>query len=167
VFVTAIAASLAAEVQVPSSDVDQTGLQDLIAHASIARKGEPLQVGMQLKIAARPNSEGASKTLGTSRRWSVVVQSRGASGLVVGFGIFRLPAGAELRSTSLRTDLVLGPDTSREARAHGQFWSPPIEGDRVLIELFWPESLDPQEPDLMLNLVSHGSRAIGPIGEDR
>jgi hypothetical protein len=34
-------------------------LQDLIAQASIARKGEPLQVGMQLKIAARPNSEGA------------------------------------------------------------------------------------------------------------
>jgi hypothetical protein len=34
-------------------------LQDLIAQASIARKGEPLQVGMQLTIAARPNSEGA------------------------------------------------------------------------------------------------------------
>jgi hypothetical protein len=166
VFSLAIAAARGAEVQVPTLEVDQTDLDALIAQASITRKGEPLQVGLQLKIAARPTSEGVWETVDAGRRWSVVVQSPGARWLVLGFGIFRLPAGAELQLTSLRTHRVHGPYTTREERAHGQFWSPPIEGDRVLIELFWPKSLDPQEPDLMLNLVSHGFRAIGPIGKD-
>ncbi len=154
---------------VPHILLDQTGLADAIARSAPPRKGEPLIVGEPLKVLITPRAGGLWEDVAGGTLWRITLQSPGAKWLVLAFGQFRLPPGAKLWVYDPRRDSgpgLLGPYERKDVREHGQLWVPPLAGDTATVELFWPASLKDVEPDLTLNLVSHGHRAIGPIGQD-
>ena len=59
---------------------------------------------------------------------------------------------------------VLGPYGAADVRDHGELWSVPIEGDTMLVELYWPAKLRGEQPRVHLGTVSHGYKPFGSIG---
>jgi subtilisin-like proprotein convertase family protein len=60
----------------------------------------------------------------------------------------------------------MGPYTSHDIRRHGELWFPPIAGDTLVVDLYWPEELIGVEPALHLGTVSHGYKPFGVIGRE-
>jgi len=95
--------------------------------------------------------------------WRLRVRSADALWLVLGFRTFRPLPGARMHVFDRDRETVLGPFTAGDIREHRQLWTPPIDGDEVVIELYWPEGLRGVAPDIVLSTVSHGYKsAWGP-----
>ncbi len=84
--------------------------------------------------------------------------------MVLGFGEFDLQPGARLNVYDPDRVRAVGPYTSADIQPHGELWTPPIDGDRVVVELFWPRALAGQEPNLRLTNVSHGYKSFALRG---
>ncbi|MCU0230412.1 MAG: trypsin-like peptidase domain-containing protein [Acidobacteria bacterium] len=139
----------------------------LVAERAAARKPLPLRVGWPMEVDLGPAAGGSWSDVPGGRVWRLVVHSRGALWLVLGFGNFTLQRGGELRIFSPDGASRLGPYTVDDVRPHGQLWTPPLAGETVVVELFWPEALAGEAPRLHLGTVSHGYRAVFGIGEGK
>ncbi len=98
------------------------------------------------------------------RLWRLRIRTVGALWTVLGFDVFRLQVGGELRVYDPAGKTVMGPYTAADIRRHGQLWFPPIAGDELVVELYWPVELREVQPRLHLGTVSHGYKAFGLIG---
>lgn len=69
----------------------------------------------------------------------MAIVSEGARQLRVRFTSADIPRGAKLYVSSLRNRAeIYGPYEGRGPSGDGAFWSPPVDGDGVLIEYFYP-----------------------------
>lgn len=95
-------------------------------------------------------------------RWQLPVHSPGALSLSLAFSSFELPPGARLwiRSGAGETAEVSGPFTRADQDAHGELWTPPMAGERLLIELDSPIA-DLDDIVLRLSRVHHGYAGFG------
>lgn len=155
----------ASRVQVwnaPPVDVSRLLAED---EANRSTPGAPLRLGWSIKAGLSPDNSGTWETLPSGDRiWRLVVRSEGARWLVLGFGTYRLQPGGRLEVHDPARRTVLGPFTSEHVRADGQLWLPPIEGDSVVLELFWPKQLAGVTPNIHLGKVSHGYQPWGGVG---
>lgn len=72
----------------------------------------------------------------------LAVISEGARQVRVHFEQVDLPKGAKLYVSSLKNpNEIYGPYTGRGLSNDGSFWTPPIEGEGVLIEYYRPRSV--------------------------
>lgn len=115
-----------------------------------------LDVGVGRAVSAA-HVEAAPEWVAAPGGWSSqwLVTSTGASALRIGVAAKRLPDGAELRfSGKDRSDVVYGPFGPKDVLAMGAtFWSPVLEGETALVELFVPEAA--QRPALAIDRLSH------------
>jgi hypothetical protein len=98
-------------------------------------------------------------------RWRMELQSDGALWTMVGFDLFRLERGASLRVYAPDGRAGLGPYTAADVRPHGELWLPPVAGDRLVVELDWPDEQRPTTVPVHLGTVTHGFLPWGGIGE--
>ncbi len=93
--------------------------------------------------------------------WNLRFQSENATDINFGFTKFHLPKGAELYFISFADDPVYydGPYTYKDNREYNQFWSAPLPGGDVAIELFVPENVS-KNIELELTKVSTGFRDV-------
>ncbi len=125
----------------------------------------PLRVGFRFETDLAPAGAGTWEDLGEGDRlWRLRLRSAGALWLVAGFDSFRLQDGGALWIYAARGATVLGPFTASDVRDHGELWTPPIEGDEIVLELYWPAARRGEMPRLHLGTVSHGYRPFGTIG---
>ena len=137
----------------------------LVREDSNAPPGTARRVGYPLKADLTPRNSGTWEELeGGDRLWRLRVQAPGAMWTVVGLETFRLRPGARLLAYDPSGERLLGPFTTDDVRGHGQLWLPPIEGDTVVLELTWPESLSGTRPRLRVGTVSHGYKELGGFG---
>jgi hypothetical protein len=123
------------------------------------------RLGYPMKADITPESDGLWEDLPTGGRvWRVRVATPGALWTVLGFGTFRLRPGGELFVYDEGRQTLIGGFTSVDIRPHGQLWMPPVEGDSVVVELYWPETLRGETPNLHLGTVSHGYKTWGTFG---
>lgn len=103
---------------------------------------------------------------GGGRLWRLRVHSNEAMTLNFGFSRFELPEGARLWLYTPNRELIAGPYTRVNRAPNGEFWTPIISGDEVVIELFVPEG---EEADVVIHRVNHGYRDMdgGPSGLDK
>lgn len=119
----------------------------------------PMLAGVPIRAGLSPATAGVWRPRpGGGRVWSLEVRSADALWLGLGFEGFRLPEGASLEVTDAagRPVAVRGP---ADARADGQLWLPPADGDTLRIELTWPASQADRMPGLTLTTVTHGFRS--------
>ena len=142
-------------------------LQQLLAEdrANRSRKDIPYRIGFPMTVDFTPANSGTWEDLrGGGRVWRFVVSSDAAIWVVLGFDVYDLPEGASLFVYDPAQKTVQGPYTVSDVREHHQLWTPPIEGDTLVVELNWPDKLKGSEPKLHLGTVSHGYKPFGTIG---
>nr|MCU0231742.1 proprotein convertase P-domain-containing protein [Acidobacteriota bacterium] len=126
--------------------------------------GTPLRIGFRMATDLSPASAGTWEDLKDGGRiWRLSLRSAGALWIVLGFDEFRLEDGATLfvYDPALKSPRSY---TAADVRPHGELWTPPIEGDELVVELLWPAKLAGVEPRLHLGAVSHGYLPFGTIG---
>lgn len=103
-------------------------------------KGQPLQVGIARTLALDPTMQGVWFDLGNAGRAMLLgIVSEGAAQLRVQFTATDLPTGAKLFVRSMNnTDEVYGAFEGRGALGNGEFWTPPVRGDSIVIEYIDP-----------------------------
>lgn len=145
-----------------SPPVDARALREDAARGG--KTGTPLRIGFRMAADLSPATAGAWEDLDNGDRiWRLRVRTAGALWVVLGFDQFRLEPGATL---FVYDPALQAPRsyTAADVRDHGELWTPPIEGDELVVELLWPAELAGVEPRLHLGAVSHGFLPFGTIG---
>lgn len=88
----------------------------------------------------------------------LAVESENAFTLNLVFEKFYLPAGAEMFITGEKE--VFGPVTSQSNQASGAYATWPMDGSRLIVEVWVPESVS-ELPVIQLESVVHGFRVAG------
>ncbi len=106
-------------------------------------------------------SHGAWTDVPGGQIWNLRFKSENATDINFGFTKFNLPQGVELYLMSFADDPVYydGPYTSQDNKSHQQFWSAPLPGGDVALELFVPNGVTAQI-ELALTKVSTGFRDV-------
>ena len=92
--------------------------------------------------------------------WTLHIKSPNAFSLNLGFTKFYLPQTARLKIFTPDQKTVLGPFTSSDNDDHGQFWTPLLDGDEVVLKLV----ISPQQInalDFELGYVNHDYLGFG------
>lgn len=94
--------------------------------------------------------------------WRQRISSPDAYSLSLGFTDFYLPPSSALFISDLERSFVIGPITQKDNDVHGEWWSPIIPSDEVVIELQIDE---PELSELKLNLsqVNHDFSGLGSV----
>lgn len=126
------------EIKLRSSDIYRLAPENSRA----ARKGptKKIQVGNVRSISLNPLTQSRCFDLGNAGHAALMaVVSSGARQVRIHFTKTALPDGARLFVYSLNNvSEIYGPYELRGPSGSGDFWSPPVEGDGVVIEYYSP-----------------------------
>ena len=137
----------------------ETGVVDSIREQNTRALTKRLQIGVARDVVAAPAASAAlawtAVSGGTAAQWRV--SSNGAAALRIGFDVSRLPEGVELRFVSdSESGPVYGPFTRHDvAQADETYWSPVLEGESAIVELFVPATLSSADAGVRIVQVSH------------
>lgn len=107
-------------------------------------------------------SSGTWQDLPDGRLWRLRIHTPGAVSHNLGITRFDLPEGAKLWIYDPAGKHVEGPYT-RKNRSHlGSLWTPMIEGDEIVVELFVPSGAS--QPAVLIGKVNKGYRGFGKVG---
>ncbi|MGD8376442.1 MAG: proprotein convertase P-domain-containing protein [Acidobacteriota bacterium] len=152
-----VAAWLSPPVDVPALRAEDEANRDL--------PGIPLRIGFPMATDLNPGNSGTWEELPDGGRlWRLRVGTEGALWIVLGFDQFKPQPGAELWVYPPLGQDPMGPFTAADIRSHGELWFPPIAGDELVVELYWPAALRGEKPEVHLGTVSHGYEPFGVIG---
>jgi hypothetical protein len=104
-------------------------------------KGKRMQIGMvrQLEQQVSKFSQGDIFTVANGEVWTAQIISEAALQTRLRFNKMNLPQGAKLFVYSAKNPSeVYGPYENRGESDNGDFWTPPIEGDSIIVEYFEP-----------------------------
>jgi hypothetical protein len=87
--------------------------------------------------------------------WRLVLESPDAASISLQFSDFALAEDAQLWLYSPDGDSQQGPYGAEQANALGEFWSPIVQGDTVVLEL---ETSQPQANNLVISTLGHGTK---------
>ena len=92
---------------------------------------------------------------GSAAQWKIV--SGGAAALRVGLDASGLGEGVELRfASTAEPGVVYGPFTRHDvAELAATYWSPVLEGESAIVEVFVPDALSPADANVQVVEVSH------------
>lgn len=99
-----------------------------------------------------------------SRVWRLRVHAPGATDLNFGFSRFDLAPGATLHIWSEDHEYFQGPYTSSDVSHAGDFWTPVVPGDRVVVELWEPAGAEAAS-ELVIGRVGRGYRDLFRLEE--
>ena len=116
-------------------------LPPLNRDATAQGKGRPLQVGVTRPLALDPLAKSKWFSLGRGGQvGGFGIISAGALQLSVHFINVALPRGAKIFISSMKNpDEFYGPFEGRGPSGDGTFWTPPVEGEGVIVEYFTPD----------------------------
>lgn len=116
-------------------------LPPLNADARVQEKGRPLQIGVTRPLSLDPLAKSKWFSLGRGGQVGVFgIISAGALQLRVHFINAALPRGAKIFISSMKNpDEFYGPFEGRGPSGDGTFWTPPVEGEGVIVEYFTPD----------------------------
>lgn len=120
-----------------------------------------LRVGISQPVQLRPQTDGTWEDLPDGQRlWRLVVDSPNATDLRFGFSIYQLPKGATLTFVNNAGHTYDGPYDDTDGTPEGQFWTVPVAGSAITLELLLPADTVLADNALVLASVSTGYRNI-------
>ena len=151
----------------PASSERTSKLAALNRDGKTAGRPQFIGFGRELPSASRDvrlDSLGWSTVEGGARAARVDVGSGGAAAIRVALRMTGVPDGLVVRfaaaGATVAVDSVAATEIAATARRHGEYWSPVIEGERVVIELEAPAGAALAGAKLELVRVSH--LVVGP-----
>ncbi len=96
----------------------------------------PKRFAEPIDVDIRPEKDGSWETVEEGFLvWRIVLESRSAHSLNLGFSDFVLPGSAQLFIYNELLTEVLGPFTQKDNDDHRQLWTPIVTGDAIVVEL--------------------------------
>jgi lysyl endopeptidase len=114
----------------------------------------PKRFAVAVAAAFTLDNSGTWQTLADGRIWRLRIQSPGAKSHNLGFTRFEMPEGAKMWVYDPKHTHVEGPYTSRHRSQKGSLWTPVIEGDQIVVELFVPDGVS--QPVVLIGRVNQG-----------
>jgi len=103
-------------------------------------------------------NSGTWQILPDGRLWRLVIKSPGATSLSLGLTHFDMPEGVKLWIYDPARTHVEGPYTARNRSHAGRLWTPIIEGDGIVVEVYVPAGV--AQPVIEIGKVNHGYRGL-------
>jgi hypothetical protein len=125
----------------------------------------PQRFAVTQDVAFDLRNSGTWQNLPDGRLWRLRIHSPGAVSHNLGITRFGLPDGAKLWIYDPARKQVEGPYTSRNRSHHGRLWTPIIEGDEIVVELFVPTGAS--RPVVGIGKVNKGYRSFLKEGADK
>jgi hypothetical protein len=145
----------------PALDVERLRAEDRERGKNPQHPG-PMRFAVSADVTYALGSSGTWQTLPDGRLWRLRIQSPGAKSMNLGFTRYEMPEGAKLWVYDPGHTDVEGPYTSRHRSELGSLWTPVIQGDEIVIELFVPTGA--REPVLEIGKVNQGYRSLEKAG---
>jgi hypothetical protein len=121
---------------------------------------QPLRFAEPATVQFTLRNSGTWRTLAdSSRLWRLRIQSGAAKNINLGITRFDMPAGAKLWIYNPAQNEVDGPYTAEHRSRHGRLWTPMIQGDEIVVEVFVPAGV--AEPVIEIGRVNRGYRNFG------
>lgn len=143
----------------PSIDNDKLINEDLLNQD----KGNPLRIGVNHNVNLNMNNSGRWDILPNGDRfWRLALKSQDATSLHLNMDKFQIPQGAEVFLYTPDHQDVAGKYDSRSTLENGNFYSPDIPGDQLILEYFQPSSVT-GKPEISIYQVGHMYRSTNEI----
>ncbi len=126
------------QIAVPQIDA-QTQLRKSLEESN---KAAPVRFAIPTVVEITPKNHGEWTPVVGGQLWRLGISAPGATDTNFGFEKFYLPDGAQFQfvgHSKTYGDYVAGPYTNADRMPDGQFWSPPVPGGDITLELFVPE----------------------------
>lgn len=129
------------------------------AHGKNRLLPEPQRFAVAADVSYTLKNSGTWQNLPDGRLWRLRIHSPGALSHNLGITRFDLPEGAKLWLYDPGHSHVEGPYTYRNRSHHGSLWTPVIEGEDLVVELFLPRG-GSTRPFLEITKVNQGYRGV-------
>ena len=118
-------------MKLPGPDYAQLEFED----AQQANTNGPARMAVPNIVNVKMDTQGSWEHLGNGQMmWRIRVLSPGAAHINCGFEQLHLPPSAVMRMYALDRRSAIRPINAQTPLANGQYWSPVIEGDEIIIE---------------------------------
>jgi lysyl endopeptidase len=126
---------------------------------------EPLPLRYAVAVDAELNltNSGTWQNVFDGRLWRLRIQSPGARNQSLGITRFDMRKGAKLWVYNPTHQHIEGPYTASNRSHSGELWTPVIEGDEIVVEVFVPSGV--AQPIVSISKVNQGYRGLGKTGE--
>jgi lysyl endopeptidase len=151
-----------AEAQVQQKTLAKVQTELLLAQdrerGKSVQRPEPRRFAVAADVAYTLKNSGTWQTLADGRLWRLRIQSPGAASHNLGITRFDMPEGAKLWIYDPRHAHVEGPYMARHRSHLGSLWTPIIEGDEIVVEVFVPAGV--AQPVLEIGKANQGYRGF-------
>lgn len=127
------------------------------------RRPGPMRIAVPVSVNYTLENSGTWQDVSDGRLWRLRIQSPGAKNHNLGITRFDLPQGAKLWVYDPGHRHVEGPYTSRDRNQDGSLWTPLIEGDEIVVEVFVPAGAP--RPSIRIQRVNQGYRGLESSGD--
>lgn len=136
--------------------------EDREHNLKLTRKPGPMRFAIAEDATFNLANSGTLQDLPDGRLWRLRIHTPGAASLNLGITRFDLPEGGKLWVYDPKYDHIEGPYTRKNRNRQGGLWTPMIEGDEIVVELFIPAGSG--QPTLLIGKVNKGYRGFGKVG---
>lgn len=126
------------------------------ARAKSVRGPQPLRFAVDAGVSYDTGGSGTWHKLPDGLLWRLRIHTPGATNHNIGFTRYDMTPGAKLWIYDPAGKHVEGAYTAKDRSQHGRLWTPMIEGDEIVVELFVPNGA--AQPKLTLGSVNQGYR---------
>lgn len=139
----------------PSIDPARLLAEDEMRAKSVSAP-QPLRFAVNAGVTYDTGGSGTWHKLPDGLLWRLRIHTPGAANHNLGFTRYDMTPGAKLWIYDPAGKHVEGAYTAKDRSRHGRLWTPMIEGDEVVVELFVPNGA--AQPKLTLGAVNQGYR---------
>lgn len=123
--------------------------------------GQPARYAIPFAVQATTAANGSWEQLdATWSLWRLRVRAPGANHVNLGFTTCRLPGTARLMVYAADYSHIVRPFVQADVSADGQLWTPVVEGDEIVVEIYVQTAQRPQV-QLTIGQVGSGYRFFG------
>lgn len=124
---------------------------------------EPLRFAVASDVAFTLKNSGTWQTVPDGRLWRLRIHSPGALSHNLGITRFDMTPGSKLWIYDPEHSHVEGPYMARHRSHHGSLWTPVIEGDEIVVEVFVPAGVAKPFLEIRANQGFRGFRGSDKI----
>ncbi len=144
------------KLTMPEVDMVKVSMEDEIAD----QLNEPWRFAVAHDVLLSTDDSGTWEPLADGRvMWRLHVVSDGATSLNLGFYRWVMPEGGEMFLYTPDLSYRVGPLTAKNNQEHGEYWSPVLPGDELVVEITVPVA-GMEKLEVLLALVNHGYRGF-------
>ncbi|HSB64644.1 MAG TPA: Ig-like domain-containing protein [Thermoanaerobaculia bacterium] len=127
-----------------------------------SRQPVPLRFAVAAEVAFNLDNSGTWQDVPDGRVWRLRIQGPGSINLNLGITRFEMPEGAKLWIYDPAHKHVEGPYTAKHRSHLGSLWTPIIEGNEMVVEVFVPKGAS--KPVVEITKANRGYRGFRKAG---